>query len=927
MLSVHSRLLAAFTMTSLCLLLLSNVIAADDPLLATAEIEFFEKKIRPVLIQHCYECHAVSAKSIRGGLLLDSASAFRKGGDSGPSFQPGDPAEGTLLDALRHETFEMPPQQKLPDSVIRDFETWIQMGAPDPRQEEKTADHPKSGIDLEQGREFWSFQPIQNRPLPQVRNSDWSASPIDHFILAKIEENDLHPGLDADPLTLLRRVTFDLTGLPPTAEEIEAYLADTSPDRWEQLVDRLLSSRAFGERWGRHWLDLARYSNSTGGGRSLLYGESWRYRNYVINSFNNDKPFDQFIREQIAGDLLTTDDYRERQEQLIATAFLILGPHNYENQDKEQLRMDIVDEQVDTVGRVFLGMTIGCARCHDHKFDPIPTTDYYALAGIFRSTHSTVDGNVSRWVSTPLPLSPEVEQERKQHQLLIAERNDAMKELEALIEQLKSGIPSIVIDNDEAQLTGSWTESTSVDGYVGKNYQHSNDTTASATYTCDVEPGNYEVRISYTEHSNRPRKARVTVTDSKGEKEFLINQRLTPNVNGTYHSLGEFTADKELTVVIQPIDTGSTIIDAVQLIPLQDIASDDRKQTENQLKQARQELKRLKTEAKQETLEEIPQVVSVEEMDSPDDYFVCIRGNAHNLGQPVTRGFLSVINTTADHAIPSGVSGRLELANWIADPENPLTSRVIVNRVWHHLFGAGLVRTVDNFGVPGEKPSHPALLDWLARDFTKTGWSIKQLIRQIVLSRTYQLASNPTDSEERDPENRWLTHQRQRRLTAEALHDALLSASGELNPLPADDTIRAGTKSEYGYTFDIGHRAVYLPVFRNRLPGIFTVFDFPDPNLSNGKRNSSTISPQSLFLMNSDFAYQRASGTAKRVLEHDGDVDERVEWLVLTILNRYPNSDEQRILLDFVGPDPDSEVQWTIAAKALFSSLDFRFLK
>ena len=382
-------------------LLSPAVFAADEQV----GIEFFEKKIRPVLVQHCHECHAADSKAIKGGLLLDSREGWRKGGDSGPSIISGKPSDSLLIKALRHEDgLEMPPKGKLSDEIVADFVKWVEMGAPDPRKGGPVKVI-KREIDIKAGQQFWSFQPITTPPIPAVKASSWPASTIDRFILAKLEAAGLQPVADADRTALLRRVTFDLIGVPPSPEEMDAFAADQSPDAYERVVERLLASPQFGERWGRHWLDLSRFAESSGGGRSMIFPEAWRYRDYVIRSFSDDKPFDRFVLEQLAGDLLPADSPQQREEQLVATALLALGPTNYEEQDKQALEFDVVDEQIDTIGRTYLGMTIGCARCHDHKFDPIPTRDYYAIAGILRSTHLLIHDNVSKWHETPLPMS------------------------------------------------------------------------------------------------------------------------------------------------------------------------------------------------------------------------------------------------------------------------------------------------------------------------------------------------------------------------------------------------------------------------------------------------------------------------------------------------------------------------------------------
>ena len=461
-----------------------------------AGIEFFETKIRPVLIEHCYSCHAEDAEKIRAGLLLDTREGIRQGGDSGPAVVPENLEESLLLDALRYETFEMPPEGPLPAEVIADFEYWIALGAPDPR--DGPAKKIEKEIDLEAGRDFWSFRPVSRPDAPEVKNSDWPKSDVDRFVLAKLEAAGLQPGEDADRATLLRRAYYALIGLPPTVEEIGSFLTDPAlvEEAFAKVVDRLLDSDHFGERWGRHWLDVARFAESSGGGRSLLFPDAWRYRDYVIEAFNRDVPFDQFIKQQIAGDLLAADDWQQQRRNITATAFLVLGPTNYELQDKDVLEMDIVDEQLITIGRSLLGMTLGCARCHDHKFDPIPTHDYYALAGILKSTKSVIHSNVSKWNTTPLPLPPEESRAFEEIQLQIDQSQNNLEELRSAYKKLggdkdllkrvnsidPEDLQGIVIDDTEAIKTGEWAGSTSVPGYVGVNYLHVNKGDATIRY-------------------------------------------------------------------------------------------------------------------------------------------------------------------------------------------------------------------------------------------------------------------------------------------------------------------------------------------------------------------------------------------------------------------------------------------------------------
>ena len=903
--------------------------AADEDGLA-----FFEKRIRPVLVEHCYRCHAADAKSVRGGLVVDTRDGLIIGGDSGAAIVPGKPDESLLIEALRYESYEMPPEGKLPDDVIDDFVRWVEMGAPDPRDGD--APLARKGIDLEQGRQHWSFQPIQRHPVPEPQQAEWPAGPVDRFILARLEQEGLRPAADADRLTLLRRVTFDLTGLPPTPAEINEFLADESPEAFERVVDRLLESPHFGERWGRHWLDIARYAESTGGGRSLLYGVSWQYRDYVIRAFNSDKPFDRFIIEQIAGDLLPYDNAEQGRDQLVATAFLALGPHNYENQDKEQLRMDVVDEQIDVMGRAFLSLTLGCARCHDHKFDPVPTADYYALAGIFRSTNSLVDGNVSRWVSRPLPLPAEQQRRLEVHQQALATVTQRLETLSKQLEELQADLPAVTLDDDKATLTGDWTPSTSVGPFVGRGYRHAKDSDATATFRLTLPAsGRYAIRIAYTASSNRSPNARVRVHHAAGVEERQVNQQKKPTLRGQYVPLGDFNFEDEATVEFRVAETnGHVIIDAVQAVCLEPADGDLSEVVAEQAARARKleaEMTRQQERLQQLKKDEPPkpvQVMAVEEAEEIADYAICVRGNVHKLGEPVPRGFLSVIPIEQPE-IGQESSGRLELARWIAHPDNPLTARVAANRIWQHLFGQGIVRTVDNFGVPGEEPSHPELLDYLALQLIDSGWSTKQLIREIVLSRTYRLSSDRGNAAvTADAGNRWLAGQNRRRLEAEAIYDSVLSLSGVLDRQVGGNTVRSGTKSEYGYRFDEGRRAIYLPVFRNRLHDLLTVFDFPNPNLSNGRRKVTTLATQALFLMNSPFIWEQSQRAAERLLEDASQTDEqRINTLYVKALGREPTSAERELARAYLADGPTDPVErWATLCQALISSVDFRYV-
>jgi len=443
------------------LALFSLVVVGLSNARAAGEFDYFEKEIRPLLHKHCYKCHSTEAEKLKGGLLLDSRRGWATGGDSGPAIVPGDPEGSLLLRAVSYadDDLQMPPKYKLADHERAALGKWVEAGAADPRDHQ--TEGKAEGIDLTKGREFWSFRPVTNQAVPKMNPAPGQGEnlgAIDRFILARLAKEGIERVDLARPETLLRRLYFDLIGLPPTPEQIDDFLTDPSPEAYERLVDRLLGSPQFGETWGRHWLDVARFAESSGGGRSLMFKDAWRFRDYVINAFNDDKPFDQFIREQIAGDLMPAGTREQQNERFVATGFLALGPHNYELQDKELLRMEVVDEQIETVGRAFLGMTLGCARCHDHKFDPVPTDDYYALAGIFRSTQSLVPGNVSSWVARELEPEPTLKKAIEQHTGETGEANAALKAAKKELRKVEetSGKTGIIVDDLQAEKIGDW---------------------------------------------------------------------------------------------------------------------------------------------------------------------------------------------------------------------------------------------------------------------------------------------------------------------------------------------------------------------------------------------------------------------------------------------------------------------------------------
>ena len=916
---------------------------------------FFERKIRPVLVAECYSCHSTEAKKVRGNLLLDSREGLLKGGDSGPSLVPGKPEESLLLEALRHEGLEMPPEGKLPDAVVADFERWITMGAPDPRSGRAAA--VEVGIDLEAGRRFWAFRPPRRHEPPAVTDADWPRNEIDRFILAGLEAKGLKPVRDADKATLARRLYYDLVGLPPSPEEVDAFLGDTTPGAYEALVDRLLASPHFGERWGRHWLDVARFGESMTL-RGLVLGVAWRYRDYVIDAFNADLPFDRFVREQVAGDLLPAASLAEERRQRTATTFLALGNTNLEEQDKEQLRMDVVDEQLDTIGKAFLAQTIGCARCHDHKFDPIPASDYYALAGILRNTKTLEHANVSKWLELPLPVEPEQESALREHEAAVAALEARIKAARGKLassgkDSARGGVIAvgdlggIVVDDAQAEKVGFWKESQYSGSYIGAGYLH-DDNGGKGESSLTFQPkfpaaGKFEVWLAYSAGKTRSVAVPVTIFSADGEEVVPVDMREAPPIAGRFVSLGRYNFEKsgQNYVLISNEGTkGHVTADAVLFLPVDQAdraaasvpyrraagakppAKEDA--SAGTLPKLVEELKRLKASGPKRDM-----IISVAEEAKIGDTRVHLRGSVHTLGEVVPRGFLRVATYGDVPAMPERESGRRELADWLGSPDNPLTARVIVNRVWHWLMGAGLVRTTDNFGTTGETPSHPELLDDMAVRFMEEGWSVKSLVRRIVLSHTYRLSTiEDRRATAVDPENRLFGHANRRRLDAECLRDTILSVSGRLQSDMGGPTFPPGLAADYGYKQTDTRRSVYAPVFRNALPELFEAFDFADPSMVVGRREASTVAPQALFLMNHPFLLEQSRHAARRLLAEPGlDDPGRIDRAYRLVLGRPPTESELRIGLDCVGEASPAEAEeaWAILFQALFASIDFRY--
>jgi len=937
--------------TRLCLafaVLACPVFAADGPAFSPRDVVFFEKKIRPILVAHCYACHSAKAarvKKLRGGLWLDNREGLRKGGETGAAIVPGKPDESLLLKALNYDSLEMPPKEKLPATVIADFREWITRGAPDPRRGRAAT---ISKVDIEAGRNHWAYRPLKKPPIPRP-GGQISSSPVDAFLLARLKAAGLHQAAEANRHILVRRLYFDLIGLPPTPDQVEIFVSDDSPEAYTRLVDRLLASPHFGERWGRHWLDVVRFAESITL-RGFLFPEAWRYRDYVVETFNADRSLDRFVQEQVSGDLLPSKSLRQRQRNVVATTFLALGNNNLEDQDKDKLRMDVVDEQLETISRAFLAQTIGCARCHDHKFDPIPTSDYYALAGILRNTKTLNHANVSKWIELPLPVVPARTAQIKKHERAVAALTARIKTLKG--STMRKGLAplplaklaGVVVDDLQAVTTGTWMTSQFTKSYIGSGYQHDMGKQKGGK-TARFRPrlprdGEYEVRFAYTPGGNRSPAVPVTVVSADGSKTITINQKLTPPLDGRFISLGRHRFQRGGSHEVAVTNAGTTevvIIDAVQFLPVElskkkpvakNAPAANSPKNQKRLRTLQQQLKVLQQQAPGR-----PKYMSVEEEKTIGDTRIHVRGNVHNLGAVAPRGFLQVISLDYRPGFSDKQSGRRELGRWITHRDNPLTARVLANRLWHWLFGAGLVRTTDNFGTTGELPSHPGLLDYLAARLIEQNWSAKSLLRELTLTRTYRLTSGHDRlGSDRDPDNRLFWRMNRRRLDAESLLDAMLSVSGRLQTDLGGPLIRSGTTNDYNYRHDSNRRALYWPVLRNSLPQLFKVFDFANPSMVTGRRENASTTPQALFLMNNPWVLQQADHAAERLLglRPLGD-HRRIQLAVRATLGRPPTPGELQSMLVFVGSENDDKTvrrqKWAQLIQVLFASIDFRYLR
>ncbi len=917
-----------------------NQTSSSVPQIDASHLEFFEKEVRPLLIKHCYDCHGEG--EVDGGLAIDSREGILLGGDSGKAIVPGKPDDSLIIEAIRYknEDMQMPPDGKISQAEIKVLEKWIRLGAPDPREIKAGSEHKAAmGMSVADGKKFWSFVPISNPDVPEVKDKNWVKTPIDAFVLAKLEENDLQPALRASKTTLIRRVTFDLIGLPPTPKEIKVFVTDKSPEAFEKVVERLLNSPQYGVRWGRHWLDVVRYADSNGMDENLAFGNAWRFRDYVIDSFTQDQPFDRFLIEQLAGDLLP----EANRKTITATGFLSLGAKVLAEPDREKLAMDTIDEQLEAVGKAFLGMSFGCVRCHNHKFDPIMQADYYALGAIFKGTKTFGDSNtgaIKHW---------------HEHSFATKEELESLKKINAEIAKKKSAASSFKT-KATAKLRGESRKKATE--YLLAAVQF--DTAASLKQVQDIaEPLGLHARILHH--------CRLHLEFHRDDPFFAKWHELNAkqDVAGIKHHYEPLFEEAEIAFqAAKKKDAKAKKLDDARLEPVRAALYDlygflevpakpefafDQEML-NEYYRLMEEARILESNAPDETA-----AMAVADGEVQKELPIHIRGSHRNLGKPVAREFPEVMRTSLVRPVfRSDQSGRLELARWMASTSHPLTSRVYVNRIWRWHFGAGIVKTTDNFGKIGSEPTHPELLDWLARRFMETGWSTKQMHRLILSSNVYQMRSQTSHEQAAvilakkvDPENNLLWEFRIQRLEAEQLRDAVLAASDRLDTSLGGKTVPLRNRQfVFNHTsvdhtkYDSLRRAVYLPVIRNNLYTLFEQFDFPDPTTPTGNRNATTVAPQALLMLNSPLILDSADALAIALIKQAVPDVEKIKVAYLKTVGREPTEQESKRAIDFIQGisglamldaarvDPvQKQRAWSLFCQALFSSNEFIYVK
>ena len=888
--------------------------AADAP--SRDSIEFFETRIRPVLVEKCYSCHSEQSKKLKGDLKVDSAAALLRGGESGmPSVVPGHPEKSKLIEAIGYKTedMQMPPKEKLAPAVIADFTAWVQMGAPDPRISTAAPTTAAASMDIATAKkEWWSFHSPQPQTPPTVKNTAWGKTPIDAFILAKLEAKSIAPSKRADKHTLIRRATFDLTGLPPTPEEAAAFEADQSPDAYEKLVDRLLASPHYGERWARYWLDVCRYADSKG----YVFQEERRYpfaytfRDWVVRAFNEDLPYDQFIIQQLAADKVTKgDDNRP----LAAMGFLTVGRRFLNSQP------EIIDDRLDVVCRGLMGISVGCARCHDHKFDPVPTKDYYSLYGVFAS--STEPKDLPEIGSEKTPATESFEKERAK---LVADIDafhvKRVGEISADLRTAKSISAYLIAVRDDEKKAGQeidqkrnlrrramdrWKAFLIAQPRKGAVFgawfalKDLPDDQISAKWEEAAKAGNPLLAAAFTA---KPPASVKDVADRYGE---VLDTYSKPEV--------ATDANEE---ALRLVTYGPA---AAPVIAVAEAATYFNRKDNDEDRNLRNKVDALTASHPGSPARAMVMV----DLPKPVQPHVFKRGNPGMQGDAVPRQFLAIASPLDRQPFKEG-SGRLELARSIASKDNPLTARVMVNRIWGHHFGSALVRTPSDFGRRGELPTHPELLDYLAIRFVDENWSIKKLHKLIMLSATYQQVSdNRSAASNIDPENRLLWKMNRQRLDFEAMRDSVLAVSGQI------DLAVGGKSVELTATPFPHRRTIYGFIDRQNLPGVFRAFDFASPDTHSPQRFQTTVPQQALYMMNSPFVLDSAKSLARRSeVARESENIKKIQSLYHLALDRSPSKEELDAALAFVKDSlgkSDFGV-WEELSQVLLESNEFMFV-
>ncbi|QDT66796.1 Planctomycete cytochrome C [Calycomorphotria hydatis] len=958
-----------------------------------AELEFFEQKVRPLLANHCYSCHSAEAKKLQAGLYVDSLQGMLQGGDSGEAIVPGDPDGSLLMEAVRFESYEMPPKGKLADDEIAVLEKWIKIGAPWPKEETPVAKRDEPKFDLQARKQaHWVWQPLNTPQRPAVKNTSWPTSDVDYYILSKLEEKSLQPSGESDRLVLLRRLYMDLIGLPPTVEQTTSFINDQSANAIEHVVDGLLDSPHFGERWGRHWLDLVRYAESRGHEFDNDIPNAFQYRDYVIRALNADVPYDQFVREHIAGDLITEPRLHPTQkfnESVLGTGFWFLGEWVHSPVDTRKDEADRFDNMLDVMSKTFLGVTVACARCHDHKFDAISTADYYSLSGFLQSSDyrqmrfESYERN--RHIAQQLAELDQQYQRRisdylQSHGVQRPEQTSVFADDAVVIDYgnlpqeeymqdgfifgdkpQQPGLAYLHHDKDGVEIATQgaavndqfWNglKSISEDRTRNRNQLAKLDRSGRrlSTPTFEVKHGDVACLVQGSGHifacvdSHRlvhgPLHGQTVVEVKEADHWKVLN--LHRYVGHRIHLEFIPATDAELSVrmVVQGLSKDELSAVDTRLQELDRPFAEYAQSAEAILHEppAREMIDAWKNQREQLCSQVMLEShIAPTMMDgSGEDDHILIRGNSSKPGKVEPRHFLTAVSGDAPLTVEQG-SGRLELAELINDPANPLTNRVIVNRIWHHLMGRGIVPTVDDFGVLGQRPTHPGLLDHLANRFLADGRSIKQVIKYIVLSKTYQMSSQADPvALVTDPENLLWHYRPPKRLEGEVIRDSLLAISGELDPQlygpPVPIHLTAfmdgrGRPGKSGPLNGDGRRSIYISIRRNFLSPFMLAFDTPVPFSAMGRRNSSNVPAQALILMNDPFVVQQAQAWGEQVMNESGTNEGRIQKMYFAAFVRHPSEAELDAALQFVGDQP-ADADWSDLAHTLINTKEFFFLR